>query len=227
MSHGSQRVSSIKDVRPNLWIFGTPLPLSRPVHIWLTTPTPPVRVDRRLALFKTLQLVNNSHWRVKKLIILFENNVKNIRMKTIFEMMSLHCVPYILYWIQAEWKLYIQTYCQIIWVNFKYGSYNFCPSGRLHLANQPQPLSAFVHFCMTRLTPLMCGHPLWMAPRLGDYVRFLCNKMDRKRRLQRACHTFIYHWNDQSYWTQTALGEIWRTERLGYGTLKNSRKFTP
>ena len=52
------------------------------------------------------------------MIILFENNVKNIRMKTILEMMSLHCVPYILYWIQAERKFYIQTYCQIISVNF-------------------------------------------------------------------------------------------------------------
>ena len=188
MSHGSQRVSSIKDVRPNSWIFGTPPPPAQACPHWLTTPTPPVRGDRRLALFKTSQLVNNSHWSVKKLIILFENNAKNIRMKTIFEMMSLHCVPYILYWIQAEWKLYIQTYCQIIWVNF---ASIFFPSGLLHLANHPHPLSAFVHFCMTRLTPLMCGHPLWMAPRLGDYVWFLCNKMDRKRRLQRACHTFI------------------------------------
>ena len=51
-------------------------------------------------------------------LFLFENNLKSIRMKTIFEMMSLHCVPYILYWIQAEWKFYIQTYCQIIWINF-------------------------------------------------------------------------------------------------------------
>ena len=36
------RGSSIKDVRTNLGIFGTPpsLPQSRPVHIWLTTPFP-------------------------------------------------------------------------------------------------------------------------------------------------------------------------------------------
>ena len=27
----------------------------------------------------------------------------------------------------------------------------------------PLPLSAFVHFCLTS-TPLMCRHPLWMAP---------------------------------------------------------------
>ena len=32
--------SSIKDVCKNLGIFGTPFPLSRPVHIWLTTPHP-------------------------------------------------------------------------------------------------------------------------------------------------------------------------------------------
>ena len=44
-----------------VWNFWDP-PL--PVHILLTTP--PVRADTRLALFETMQLVNNSHWRVKK-----------------------------------------------------------------------------------------------------------------------------------------------------------------
>ena len=74
----------------------------------------------------------------KNLIILLENNVKNIRMKTIFEMMSLHCVPYILYWIQAEWKFHIQTYCQIIWVNYtSMVAIIFFPSGRPHFANRP------------------------------------------------------------------------------------------
>ena len=34
--------------------------------------------------------------RILLLLFLFENNVKNIPMKAIFEMMS-HCVPYILY----------------------------------------------------------------------------------------------------------------------------------
>ena len=109
---------------------------------WLTTTPNPslVRADTRLALFEALQLVNNSYLRVKKLIILFENNVKNIRMKTISEMMSLRCVPYILYWIQAEWKFYIQTYCQIIWVNFtNMVAIIFFPSGRPHLANHPPP----------------------------------------------------------------------------------------
>ena len=47
---------------------------------------------------------------------------------------------YILYWIQAEWKFYIQAYCQIIWVNFT----NIVPiifflSGRPHFANHPSP----------------------------------------------------------------------------------------
>ena len=56
-----QRGSSIKDVYTNLGIFGTPLPLSRPVHIWLTIPHPPASVDTRLALFEILRLVNNSH----------------------------------------------------------------------------------------------------------------------------------------------------------------------
>ena len=141
---------------PGLSTFGRPPPPP-------SSPSPPVRADTRLALFETLQLVNNSHWRVKKLIILFENNIKNIWMKTVFEM-SIHCVPYILYWIQAEWKFYIQTYCQIIWVNFTNMVVTFFfPSGRPHLANHLLPLSAFVHFCLTP-SPLMCGHPLWMAP---------------------------------------------------------------
>ena len=52
--------------------------------------------------------------------------------------MSLHCVPYILYWIQAEWKFYIRTYCQIIWVNFtNMAAIIFFPSGCPHLANHP------------------------------------------------------------------------------------------
>ena len=77
-------------------------------------------------------------------------------MKTIFEMMSLHCVPYILYWIQAEWKFYIQTYCQIIWVNFtNIVAIIFFPSGRPHLANHSLPLSAFAYFCLTPLPPNM------------------------------------------------------------------------
>ena len=53
--------SPIKHVRTNLEILGNPLPLSRPIHIWLTTHPPPVHADTRLALFETLQLVNNSH----------------------------------------------------------------------------------------------------------------------------------------------------------------------
>ena len=58
--------SSIKDVRTNLGIFGTP---TSPVHacpdlvdhlLPLSIPSP-VRADTRLALFETLQVVNNSH----------------------------------------------------------------------------------------------------------------------------------------------------------------------
>ena len=99
---------------------------------WPRPHFPSVRADTKLALFETLRLENNSHWRVKKLIILFENNV---RMKNIFEMMSFHCVPHILYWIQAEWKFYIQTYRQIIWVNFtNVVAIIFFQSGRPHLA---------------------------------------------------------------------------------------------
>ena len=61
------RGSSIKDVRTNLEIFGTPSPcLGLSTFGWPAPPPPPVREDTRLALFETLQLANNSHWRVKK-----------------------------------------------------------------------------------------------------------------------------------------------------------------
>ena len=71
-------------------------------------------------------------------LFLFENKVKNIRMKTIFEMNSLHYVPYIFYWVHAEWKFYIQTNCQIIRVNFtNMVAKFFFPSGRPHFANHP------------------------------------------------------------------------------------------
>ena len=88
----------------------------------------------------------------KKLIILFENNVKNIRMKTIFEMMSLHCVPYILYWIQADWKFYIQTYCQIIWVNFANMVTIIFFQADVHIWLTPPP-PPVPHFCLTPLPP--------------------------------------------------------------------------
>ena len=58
--------SSIKDVHTNLRIFGTPSPCpGLSTFVW--PPPPPVRSDTRLALIETLQLVNNSHWKVKKL----------------------------------------------------------------------------------------------------------------------------------------------------------------
>ena len=61
-------------------------------------------------------------------------------MKIIFEMISLHWILHILFGIQAEWKFYIQTYCQIIWVNFtNMVAKIFFPSGRPHLANHPPP----------------------------------------------------------------------------------------
>ena len=69
-------------------------------------------------------------------------------------MMLLNCVPYILYWIQAQWKSYVQTYFQIIWVIFtNMVAMIFFPSGGLHLVNHPLSLSAFVHFCLTPPPP--------------------------------------------------------------------------
>ena len=58
--------SSIKDVRINLGIFGTPPYACPDLSAFGWPPPHPARVDTRLALFETLQLVNNSHWRVKK-----------------------------------------------------------------------------------------------------------------------------------------------------------------
>ena len=103
-------------------------------------------------------------------------------MKTIFEMMSLHCVPYILYWIQAEWKFYIQTYCQIIWVNFTNMVAIIFFQADVHIwLTTPLPLSAFVHFCLTPtpstppyvLTSFMDGAILqhWCFPM--KYAKFL------------------------------------------------------
>ena len=58
---------SMKDVCTNLGIFGTPPPPPVPAGPpFGDHPTPPVRADTRLALFETLQLVNSSHWSVKK-----------------------------------------------------------------------------------------------------------------------------------------------------------------
>ena len=54
-----------------------------------------------------------------------------------------------------KWKFYIQiqTYWQIIWVNLNMVAIIFFPSGRPNLANNPVPLSVFVHFCLTTLPP--------------------------------------------------------------------------
>ena len=59
--------SSIKDACTNVGIFGTPYLC--PGLSTLTTP-PPCPCGHKTGIFKTLQLVNNSHWMVKKLIIL-------------------------------------------------------------------------------------------------------------------------------------------------------------
>ena len=112
------------------------------------------------------------------MIILFENNVKNIRMKTILEMMSLHCVPYILYWIQAERKFHIQTYCQIISVNFTNMVAIIFFKADVHIwLTIPSPcphLSTFA-WSLSPPPPLMCGHPLWMGPAIPGYSDVPCS----------------------------------------------------
>ena len=62
-------------------------------------------------------------------------------MKTIFEMMSLHCVPYIPYWMNTSTMkiLYTDILSNYLSKFHKYGSYNFFPTGRPHLANHPPP----------------------------------------------------------------------------------------
>ena len=102
-----------------------------------------------------------------------ENNVKNIQKKTIFEMMSLHCAPNILYWTQAE------LYCQIIWVNFtNMVAIFFSPSGCPHLAHHsPSPV---------RISPLlpdpppllMWGNLLLMAPFLFFIILLLVSPVN-------------------------------------------------
>ena len=138
-----------------VWEFlGPPIPLSRPVHSWLTTPSPCPCGHKAGIIWNIATCKQFRQKGKKKLIILFENNVKNIRIKTVFEMMSLHCVPYILYWIQVEWKFYMRTCRQIIWVNFtNMVAKMFFPGGRPHLAHHSLPLSAFVHFCLIPLPP--------------------------------------------------------------------------
>ena len=162
---------------PQVWEFLPPTSPCPSLSTFGWSRPPPVRADTRLALFETLQLKNNSHWRVKKLIILFENNV---RMKTIFEMMSFHCVPHILYWIQAEWKFYIQTYRQIIWVNFtNMVAIIFFQSGRPHLANHPPspvricPLLPDLHPPNVQ-TPFMDGPSSWSSINSRDVLFTAC-----------------------------------------------------
>ena len=107
-------------------------------------------------------------------LFLLENNLKSIRMKKLFEMMSLHCVPYILYWIQAEWKLYIQTYCQIIWVYFTnmVAIIFFHTDVHIWLTTLSPCLHLSTFFPTPSPLPLMFRHPLWMGPLMNMYQTY-------------------------------------------------------
>ena len=132
-----------------IWVFWGPVPPLQACPHLVDHPLPPTHADTRLALFETLQLVNNSHWRVKKLIILFENNIKNIWMKTIFEMMSLHSIHSLLN--ISRMKILYTDYCQIIWVNFtNMAAMIFFPGGHPHLDNHPLPCPHDVWWFMLR-----------------------------------------------------------------------------
>ena len=159
--------SSIKDVRTNLGIFGTPLPLSRPVHIWLSThyPSPcpcghKAGITWNIATCEQFTLKGKKNWSL----------CLKITWKTFeWRQYSKWCHYIVFHTFSIEYKqkekFYIQTYCQIIRVNFTNTvAIIFFPCGCPHLANHLLPLSAFVHFCLTPLPSLMCGHPLWMAP---------------------------------------------------------------
>ena len=127
-------------------------------------------------------------YKFENLIILFENNVKNIRMKTIFEIMSLHCVLHILYWIQAEWRFYIQTYCQIIAVNFtNMVAIIFFLSGRAHSADHPPSPCQHFSTVVWPPSPVMYGHHLWMAP----YWRRNQNWIFREQNLKGSLEEWI------------------------------------
>ena len=143
--------------------LGPPLPLFRPVHIWLTTRPSLVRAEAGLALFETLQLVKNSHWRVKNLTILildvhkcvflldnFDNSTPKDGVDHEVNVTHRHDIG--MTWHDTQAWHYIQTYYQIIWVHFTtIVAIIFFPSGRPHLANHPIPLSAFAHFCLIPL----------------------------------------------------------------------------
>ena len=107
-------------------------------------------------------------------------------MKTIFEMMSLHCDPCILYSVKVEWKFYIQTYCHIVWVDFANTvAIIFYPSGRPHLTNHPLPLSAFVHFSLTPSPP---PSPLYVQTSFMDGPLYFKDKQNNQ-----VCNTeFVF-----------------------------------
>ena len=141
-------------------------------------------------------------------------------MKTIFEMMSLHCVPYILYWIQAEWKFYIQTYCQIIWVNFTnvVAIIFFQADVHIWLTSPPSPCPHLSTFAWPpSIPPLMCGHPLWMAPYsntdafLWNLRNFLKNTYfeEHVRKTASICFTSKYYNNKWwRVWTRRDLDRV-------------------
>ena len=76
--------------------------------------------------------------------------------------MSLHCVQYILYWIQAEWKFYIQRYCQIIWVNF---------TNTVAVIFFPKRMVFYI-WLTTPPTPLVCICPLLPDPFRVNFLGF-------------------------------------------------------
>ena len=140
-------------------------------------------------------------------------------MKTIFEMMSLYCVPYIPYWMNTgRMKIFIYILSNYQSKFHKYGSYSFFPSGRPHLANHPLPLSAFVYFCLNPLPPfLICGHPLWMAPYsstdpfLWNLQNFLKNTYfeEHVRKTASICFTSKYYNNKWwRVWTRRDLDRL-------------------
>ena len=96
--------------------------------------------------------MNNSHWSVKKTDHSVWKWHKKHSHEDNFWNDIITFIPYILYWIQAEWKFYIQTYCQIIWVKFT-NMVAIIPRGHPHLANHTLLLSASVHFCLIPIPP--------------------------------------------------------------------------
>ena len=174
--------------------FWEPLALSRPFHIWLTTLPLPLSVRTQgWHYLKHCNLWTIYTERYKNLIILilnvhtsvfvldnFGNSIPKDGVDHEVNVTHRHDWPnkntsvpkslsrkrkdFIFQPLWYQMKILNTAMLLNFLSKFKYGSYNFFPSGRPHLANHhPFPSPHLSTFAWPP-SPLMCGHPLWMAP---------------------------------------------------------------